>query len=180
MIELLKFIWKEFKIQTYIAAVVVSVVYLAYVSDSYLHPWTLWKQEARGNWEQRRVSSYRDQKFCLEAQAKALKEELETRQKVNGGVARPNDPFPVEAVFITEGSTIFEYRKSFLSSLGVKSLPPEMQTEIASTVSFFCTQSTIFYGLWPYYYPTFDAASIDLKRLGEHTLSLQARQMLGE
>ena len=182
MLELLISFWKDFRIQICVIAAIVGVLYLAGLSNASMNPWTLWRQEweqdSRAN--QHRIASYREQKDCIEEQWKKLREALQLKEQGNAIIAK-NAPTVLNfrSVFIQESWTIFEFKKSLLSLYSKKksSLPAEMQTEIVSTVSFFCAPTASFYGLWPYHRPSYSAASDMLKRLGEKTLAIKANQL---
>ena len=130
---------------------------------------------ARQGSDQRRIGSYPAGNDCVEEQRKKLKEEFELKERSN------NDGFNFRTVSIQEAATIFQYSKSSLSSFKNKpSAPAEIQTEIIATVSFFCAPTSSLYGLWPYYTPSYSAASDSLKRFGERALAIRAKQLLGE
>jgi hypothetical protein len=182
MVELLRVFWKDFKIQICVIAAIIGVVYVVGLSEATTNPWTLWRQEWAQDSpaNQRRIAAYRTEKDCTDEQWKKLRELSELKEQTKASVA---DKMPsvlnVSRVFIQEGWTIFEFRKSFLSSLKQKTaLPPEMQTEIVAATSFFCAPTSTLYGLWPYHTPSYGAASDTLKRIGERTLAIQAGQLL--
>jgi hypothetical protein len=177
MLELLTRLWKEYKFPICMIAAIVGVLYLSSLRDATMNPWSLWRQEwrrDRGS-DQRRIGSYPAGNDCVEEQRKKLKEEFELKERSN------NDGFNFRTVSIQEAATIFQYSKSSLSSFKNKpSAPAEIQTEIIATVSFFCAPTSSLYGLWPYYTPSYSAASDSLKRFGERALAIRAKQLLGE
>jgi hypothetical protein len=163
-------------------------LYVASLTDAIRNPWTLWRQ----NWEQdsrrdqRRIASYRTQNDCVKEQWNKLNEELKLRKEVKSAISKelPND-LNVRSVFIQEGRTIFQFKKSlFFSQLfspeEKASFPEEMQTEIVATVSFFCVPTSSLYGLWPYYTPSYSVASDSVRRLGERALAIRAKQLFGD
>ncbi len=165
-------------------AAIVGLLYLSSLRDAAMNPWSLWRQEWRRDWgsDQRRMASYPAGNDCVEEQRKKLKEEFELKERSNTilGKKTPND-FNFRTVAIQEGATIFQYSKSSLASFkSTPSAPAEIQTEIVATVSFFCAPTSSLYGIWPYYTPSYSAASDSLKRFGEKTLAIQAKQLLGD
>ena len=89
----------------------------------------------------------------------------------------------LRSVVIQEGITIFEFNKqslSFFSSAEAAALPAEMQVATIGAVSYFCAPTSNFFGLWPFHKPQYNAASDTLTQLGQRTLSVRAKQMLGD
>jgi hypothetical protein len=184
LVELIKAFWKEFKIFICIIAVIAVGFYLVELSDASKLPWALWRQDWRQDWrsEQRWMGSYETQKICLGQQWKKQDEELE-RQKEADAIVASQMPSVLNSrrILIQEGMTIFGIKKSSIAAFlpkTRKALPPEMETEIVATTSFFCAPRSSFYGLWPFYTPNYDASSGSLKHLGERTLSIRAKQIL--
>src|SRR6266403_3502225 len=184
MLELPTLLWKEYKFPICMLAAIVGLLYLSSLRDAAMNPWSLWRQEWRRDWgsDQRRMASYPAGNDCVEEQRKKLKEEFELKERSNTilGKKTPNG-FNVRTVSIQEGATIFQYSKSSISSFkDTPSAPAEIQTEIVATVSFFCAPTSSLYGLWPYYTPSYGAASDSLKHFGERALAIRAKQLLGD
>jgi hypothetical protein len=184
MLNLPALLWREYKIQICIIAAIVGLVYLASVSNANMKPWTLWQQDwaQDSDVNQRPIAAYRTEKDCTEEQWKKLRELSELKEQTKAILAKKMPSvLNVSSVFIQEGWTIFEFKKSFLSSLNQKrTLPPQMQTAIVAATSFFCAPTSTLYGLWPYHTPSYGAASDTLKRIGETTLAIRAGQLLAE
>jgi hypothetical protein len=183
MIELLRVFWQDFKIQTCVIAGILIALYLIRLVDAHAKPWSLWRQEwdSEHNRDQSRVGSYQNDKLCIDAQQEKLTEELKMRREVNKLIEpRLAGLGDSRSVLISEGNTIFEYRKSLIPSLieMPKPIPVEMQTEISASVSFFCWPTASFHGLWPYRRPSFDARSAVIERVGARALSIRAKEML--
>ena len=177
MLELPIRLWKEYKLPICMIAAIVGVLYLSSLRDAATNPWSLWRQEWRRDRasDQRRIGSYPAENDCVEEQRKKLKEEFELRERSNTilGKKTPNG-VNFRIVSIQEGATIFQYSKQRPSNQG------EIQTEIVATVSFFCAPTSSLHGLWPYYTPSYSAASDSLKRFGEKALAIRAKQLLGD
>jgi hypothetical protein len=180
--QFVKLLWSEYKIPICVVAAILAIVYLANLSDASLNPWTLWRREWIDTTEgvtQRRLGSFKTEKACSEEQGRRLKLALDMKKEAK--IALPND-LKFLIAYIQEGHTIFGFRKSILSTLKeTASLPVEMfLPEINSEESYFCAPTSTHYGLWPYYIPRYDAGSDALYRLGEKTLAIRAKQLLGE
>lgn len=178
MLELLTRLWKEYKFPIFVIAAIVGFLYLSSLRDAATNPWSLWQQEWRrdGASHQRRIGSYPAVNDCVEEQRKKLKEEFELKERSN-----TTNGFNFRTVSIQEGATIFQYSESSLSSFRDNPAnPAQIQTEIVATVSFFCAPTSSLYGLWPYYTPSYSAASDSLKRFGERALAIRAKQLLGD
>lgn len=182
-------------------ALLAAGVYLYSLMDARANPWSLWKRslmQDSGDAEQKRLARYVTQEECLKSQWKKLEEELEQQKQAHQAMKRmfPNMP----KVHLLQGRTIFEFRPSLSSripdiharTLGEfsdeRKLTPHQEEQLAyemrlpevvSTVSVYCAPS-LRYWFWPYYTPEYYAAADDLRRLGERTLSVKAKQMLGE
>ena len=176
-------------------------IYLYSFMDARANPWSLWKRswmQDSGDAEQQRLARYVTQEECLKAQWKKLDEELEQKKRVHQALKRsfPNMP----KVDLLQGRTIFEFGPSLSSRMvdlhartlsefsEERKLTPNQREQLAfemrlpevvSTVSVYCAPS-LRYRFWPYYTPGYYAAADDLRRLGERTLSIKAKQMLGE
>lgn len=152
-----------------------------------------------GDPEQRRLARYSTQDECLAAQWKKLDEELQLQMQAQQAMKSIGAGSKKE-VLLREGRTIFQLGPSLWSRISgsatrfradlsekrnltayqQEQLAYEMSLpEIVSTVSVYCAPS-VRYSLWPFYTPTYPAAADDLRRLGERTLALRAKQMLGE
>ena len=148
--------------------------------------------------EQSRLARHSTQDECLRAQWKKLDEELQQQTQVQQMTKSIRAGSP--KVLLREGRTIFQLGPSLWSRISGSNtraladlsekrnltayqqdrLANEMSLpEIVSTVSVYCAPS-VRYGLWPFYTPTYPAAADDLRRLGERTLALRAKQMLSE
>jgi hypothetical protein len=113
MLQLPTLLWKEYKIQICITAVIVGVLYIASLSDAIMNPWTLWRQEWRqdSRADQRRIASYQTQKVCIEEQWKKLREQLESNTII---AKKTTSVLNFRRVTIQEGATIFEFKKTVL------------------------------------------------------------------
>lgn len=187
---------------SYVAfALLVVGVHIYFLIEARANPWSLWRRswmQDSGDPEQRRLARYTTEAECLTAQWKKLEEELQLQKRADQmmkSMTLPGSP----TIHLREGRTIFEFRPSLwsspklsqrlLSHLGEsKDLTPYQKEQMASemrlpeiiaTVSVYCAPS-LRYSFWPYYTPTYYAAGADLRRLGERTLAVKAKQMLGE
>lgn len=180
---------------------IVVAVYLYSLLDAQAKPWSLWRRswmQDSGDPEQRRLARYSTQAECLTAQWTKLGEELQQQTEVHQAMKSIRAGSP--KVLLQEGRTIFQLGPSLwsripgsntrtladlsekrnLTAYQQERLAHEMSLpEIVSTVSVYCAPS-VRYSLWPFYTPTYPAAADDLRRLGERTLALRAKQMLGE
>ncbi len=182
MNEFMKLLWSEYKIPICVVAAILAIFYLANLIDASLNPWTLWRREWADTTQgvtHHRLGSYKTEIACSEEQWKRLKLAADAIKETT--TALPND-LKFLITYIQEGHTIFGFRKSTFSTLKEKSsLPAEMLLpEINSEKSYFCAPTSTYYGLWPYYTPRYDAGSDVLYRLGEKTLAIRAKQLLGE
>jgi len=184
--ELLKLFWKDFKIPICVIGVIVGSFYIAKLSDATMNPWTLWRQEwqeTSAGVDQRRVASHNTKKACLDQQWNELSRELKLKEKAVAFIPKVTSLVNLRSVVIQEGITIFEFNKqslSFFSSAEAAALPAEMQVATIGAVSYFCAPTSNFFGLWPFHKPQYNAASDTLTQLGQRTLSVRAKQMLGD
>jgi len=173
--------------------VLVAAVYFSSLLEAKGKPWTLWKRswmQDQEEAEQRKLAKYTTEGECLKVQWEKLKEDLDQKRHLPGS----------RTVYLAQGRTIFEFGPSLYSRIPDlqaralahlnenKELTPYQKEqmayemllpEIVSNVSFFCAPS-LKYGFWPYYTPTYYAATDDLRTLGEKTLAARAKKMLSE
>lgn len=173
--------------------------YLYSLLEAKENPWTLlkrsWMQDS-GDAEQHKLAKYATRDDCLKNQWKKLAEELELQKQVHQTLKLPG----FHRVHLIEGRTVFQFGPSLYSRMPDlqaralanlsenKELTPYQKErmayemllpEIVASVSFFCAPS-LNHGFWPYYTPTYYAATDDLRSLGEKTLGVRAKKMLGE
>ncbi len=188
-------------------AAIVAVVVLAacggvyYDEAAHAKPWSLWKrnwQQHMGDPEQSRLARFSTQDECIKAQWEQVDKEFRAQTQAYEMVKSmfPDQP----KVFVQEGRTIFGLGPSMWSRLhgskpgapadldGTKDLTEYQKKELAfrmslpeidSAVSVYCAPS-LRYAWGPHYTPAYPAAADDLRGLGERTLAIRAKQMLGD
>ena len=189
----------------YLILIICGIVFISYASSLYkawTKPWALWKHEWQELMidvpEQERLERYATREDCIRNQWVKLDEMLKLLSKVGKLSSEKLSKF--QNVYFEQGRTIFGFQRSIYSRskkiregfikrlAGRKDLTAKqregltrkvMLPDLSHSITYFCapTRSTSY---WPYYNPTGNPATGDLKRLGERTLAVRADKIFLE